>query len=493
MMHHDTWKNQGRPLAFAALAALLMAAPAQGQNITANRNCRKAIGSEMLGAVKQGMASQEACHTLANKACVQSDVCTDTGTFPFMVIDGAKYELKKGKVNTALQAHPTPGKEKCVAATVPESLANYAGGNVSDAAFGALDDLLASSSDTILGDEDLDCDKTLMNCLKAISASRRNVVAAMMNEINKCQAKVDNPPKPTPTPSTFGGLSTNDPNCLQPNLSKCKNNPGTLCTFDADCPPADSCGSAVQRSINTANATILKKCGTGPNGFTQGIIPGYPSGEAVGSCSPLPGCVVESAIAHARNAAHVIYPASNCDPVATAANRTVTATIDTPQTLSGVTMQIDYPHFQSGIPGNGDVSGSVTDLSDGSFFSAFDSDRSVTVVMVGDPDGYEAGDDLFSIAFDTCLDLNLATCSTTTTTSCAKTSDCPGGETCVPRTRVCSVSSHQQCGEPSDDPCPPGEFCVPQAAVTNCTVVDAVGSLGESVESVTCSLSITEP
>jgi hypothetical protein len=506
------------------LAVGLLATPAHAVDLKANRDCRKAIGSETLKVLKQGQGSQEYCHGLANKAGLPSGICSDPTTLPFMIIDTGKYELSQTKANAMLQAHPTPGKEKCNTTAAAESLANYAGGNVADATFGIVDEVIKRGAETALGEDNLNGDKVLIDCQKQISVARRNITAAVVRDANSCMAKVDMPLKPTPTPTTFGALSTANPDCLDTN------------------------GKVTQVFVNLGTKNIEHKCGgLHAPAITAGTIPGYPSGNAVGSCSPLPSCVVEEAFAEARNLAHAIYPATNCSPVT--GGRTVKVAIDSPDPLSGVTVRVDYPHFQSGIMGNGDVTGAVTDLTGTSFVSAFDSDHAVTVSMLNGS-GISSGD-LFSVAFDKCEALGLATCSIQTSRSCKQSSDCrqcsitladcqgndsvtkacrtgtcsittattcnvnsdcpasetciggnpanvcaasvPTAQTCIARTNVCEVSQFQPCGEPTDDPCPPGQQCVTQTAVTTCTVVDAVGALAEPIAGVTCTVSITEP
>jgi len=70
---------------------------------------------------------------------------------------------------------------------------------------------------------------------------------------------------------------------------------------------------------------------------------------------------------------------------------------------------------------------------------------------------------------------------------------CIPTESCIAQTEHCSVSQYLGCGKPSDAACPAGEDCSTQAALTTCTVVDALDEYANAVDGVTCTLNVTEP
>ena len=438
-------RSQARRTAGLLAALAFVAGGTARADVKGNQKCRRSVNSQLGQVVQQGLKSQEKCYLLAGKACVPSDVCAETNSFVFDIIDGGKYTAKKSQVSEKLQGASNP---LCPDTDAVETLANYAGGDIGVSTYGDIDNLIAFSAEASLGAADLDCDKPKTLCQKEVAKWRTKITSTVLGEAAKCQTNADK----TATLADFGALK--QPDCL-----------------------IDGSNSKVAGIVSTA----LSKIGTKCTGLTAADL---------GTCSPFPGCVVDAAIAAGQNLSLAAYPPTDCSPTI-AGTRTVTVTINTPVALGGVTVEVGYPRFQSGIAGNGDVSGSITDLTSGSFLSGFDTDHSVKVTMAGAT--YNDGDALFSIAFDKCQDLAKSTCSITTTTDCEKTSDCPTGETCIPRTNVCNVSQRLACGEPTDPACPPGEVCTTQASLTTCTVIDAVNEFAAAVDGVTCSVNVTEP
>jgi hypothetical protein len=435
-------------------------APAAAQTVADNQDCRKQIGKSAESVVKTGLKSQEGCTKAANKVCVESSFCSDPDTAIFVVLDKGKYSVGKTKQDAKLT-------DKCGPAV--ETRANYSGLDIGPTMYPTIDDLLEASRNAVVGTENQACDATDVTCQQEIAKAFGKIANKAIKEATSCQKAID---ADATTVGEFGGV---DPTCILP-ASQAK----------------------IAQTITSANAKVAQRCTTPPGG----------------TCTPLSTCIASGAVALAQNVIQAAYPAINCSP--TIGTRTVTVTLNTPTDLSGLTFDVGYPFNQSGIAGNGDVSGALTDLTPGSFFSAFDSDRSVRVSMVGQT--YGDGDPLVDILFDECKELALSTCAVTAAPCGVTTVDCyvgmctggdpcngdehcPGGETCTggnpanfcaPRNNVCSTTQHQECGDASvpDPACPTGEQCATQAQLTTCTVVDAVDALAQPVSGVTCDVSI---
>jgi cysteine-rich repeat protein len=353
-------------------------------------------------------------------------------------------------------------------------LANYPGGIEADL-LDAIAEEIGGSSQVNLGDDDLLCDNAKVACRRAIAQARTAVLKKVLNASVKCQRVLDN------VTGTFGEI---DPACV-----------------------ADG-GTAEAAATNR----IVRACA----GLT---------GDDVGSCSPLPGCVIDSAVLTGQGLARAVYatpptcgngaldggeqcddgdvvPGDGCNaacesegdtctpyggPGGATGTRVVKVSIATPEPLAGLQVTVDYPQFLSGIPGSGTssvVQGRFTPLQSAGLALLNDTGLDATVGMVDVVDLFDAGD-LFQIDFDNCVALSENVCNRNQNIiSCTGADNPPSCGTQPPPTEVGA------CSNPGG--CPGDNFCNSQTELTNCSVSDPVDAQGQPVAGVTCSVTITE-
>lgn len=460
MLSRLTARNASRTarLALGALLACCTAGPAWGQA----DKCAALIGKEFRKWAKTGAKNQDKCHKLANKLCLGSaGVCNDPDELAFQIVDKNKYEATKNKGIAKINA-----SDDCTAA--PTVLAQFPASQVANAAE-FVDDLLADRAQTLLGDKNLGCDAAKVSCFEAISKQRAAVADKMFNAALKCQGD-------TPAPAPL------DPTCL------------------------DSTG--IQAALDKATDKINEAC----TGLT---------GDDVGTCTPLPTCVVDGAVAEGREAATRAFPDTNCGSSPTANARTASIDINAPVDLGGLTLEVKYPRFAMGLPGNGNIG--LGDFSNFTvaFLDPFDLDG-VLRISATDFSPIPSGQ-FADVTFDTCKPLTLGVCALGPGRACDSTvglfnsckicvggsnpgancdvpSHCLGGGTCtgsegpcLVQNAFCSFSEFINCGDSPLPGCPTGESCSSQQALTTCTVVAAADPFGNPVDGVTCTVTLTEP
>jgi cysteine-rich repeat protein len=206
---------------------------------------------------------------------------------------------------------------------------------------------------------------------------------------------------------------------------------------------------------------------------------------------------------------------SYAGPGAGTGTRLVTVSINAPEPVAGLQVSVDYPQFESGIPGIGTssvVQGRFTTLQPASLSALNDNQNTDAIVgMVNVVDPFNSGP-LFSITFDNCVQLSQNICNRNqqvfgcggrcrlpngtggSGTVCYNVSTCGVGEICDSGDPlVCSPGSNLPFGPgPQAGCCPADNSCISQPNITDCTVSDPVDANGQPISGVTCSVSVVE-
>jgi len=505
--------SRGTRLA-AALVALGIALPLSARaDVDAARLCRKTLGNEAQKLVKAGLGAVDACHKGNDKVCTSPSGRTACTVLPGLDVK-QKYAGQKAKSTSAIDGAE---KGKCVA--VSEVLANYPGGaSVGDSLLPAIDAEVEGTSNAIDGVASLACDKAKVKCRQAVGKARTAVISEAMKNAVKCQAGLDK------EATSFGKI-------------------------DASC-VADPAPKAIAKGA----ASIQKAC------VDEGL-----AGSDVGTCDPLPGCVVENALLTGKGLAADVYSqtgfvcgngliegSEQCDDGNTvsgdgcnaacelegltcdgaysgtgAANgtRRVTISIDTPEPLSGIEINLDYPQFQIGIPGTGNssiVNGRLDPVQAFDLGGMNDAGTDLKIVLISLFTGFDSGN-LVRIAFDNCVaeSVNVCNRNQNVMNCCNSTSDPTQYRTCSnDASRVCSSSadcvSPGTCGSPALCPanppscgtgpaagvlgtcstnggCPGDNACISQASIMTCSVSSPTSlATSQVVSGVTCSVTVEE-
>jgi hypothetical protein len=186
--------------------------------------------------------------------------------------------------------------------------------------------------------------------------------------------------------------------------------------------------------------------------------------------------------------------------------RTVTIAVNTPQTLAGVQITLDYPQFQVGVPGTGQSSivasrVAVLQGNPGDYIQVSNDRDTDMGLVIGAADNFIDTGDLFTVTLDACVakEQNLCNRNQNVIGCCDAATDTDGDTTFQECTDfdlppVCPSGSFPSstvgAGTP-EDCCPGDNACVTQASATSCTISGAVDSTGTPVDGVTCSLTIS--
>ena len=319
-------------------SAVALAGPAWA-DVKASIACRGAIAKGLSGVASTGFKTSDACHKAADKAVMGGGACNNTANPAFDT--GGKYAQAKTKSAATISG-------KCVAGD--PVLANYDGQNPESTVTTFIDEVVGGDSFGIVGIKDLGGAKAKIKCLQTIGKSRTGIIKEILKTSTNCQAGKDK------TATTFGSL---DPACV---------------------------GTPVK---------------SGPKATTQisGACTGLTAAD-VGSCDPLPTCVVSQATSDAQDIAKAIYQkvtptvcgngtiesGEQCDDganngtsgdpcnikcelltntcsVSTLVNpadfiggtRMITVSLSVPggSQLAGVQVGFDYPQLEASIPGTG--------------------------------------------------------------------------------------------------------------------------------------------
>lgn len=449
--------------AAVAAAALFGLASSAEAGPLESRRCRAQIAKEARQLASMGLRFVDQCHRNRDRICVAGSMRDECNFLPSGQTD------PKGRYVARIDRAVANIAGKCTGDPV---LDNYAG-NVEDAIFAALSEEISGNSQVLLDGDDLFCDAAKAKCLRAIAQSRSLMMREVVNDSLKCQRDLDK------GATSFGEI---DPGCLD----------------------------SGDRTANNATNRITRSC--------SGVNP-----ADVGTCSPLPQCAIESAVLTGQSLAQIAYgqqstcgdgnidageqcddgntlagdgcngfcelEGNTCTPYGgtggTTGTRVVKVSINTPESLAGLQVNLNYPAFQTGIPGLGTssvVQGRLNPLQPAGLALVNDTDNDAIVGMINIADQFESGD-LFEIAFDNCVTAATGVCFPAQyVVSC--TEPPPACGTAPPPGVVGECSNPGGC---------PGGDCVDQTTfLTSCSVSDPVDELGQPVAGVTCSVSVTE-
>jgi hypothetical protein len=233
------------------LAVLLTAAPAAANPLASSRKCRAAIAQQGIKLAGLGLALLEACHRQRN-AGKRSDLC-----LPLAAAD------PKGKL-AAARAKAQKAIDKVCAPGDPVR-GNFPGGLVATALL-HVETLLAESAAALRGAPSLAGDKQAVKCHAAVGKAQRAVIGALVKDAAKCQKALDK------RAVTFGGV-------------------------------AGACVGDAAKAAAKARAALVKACRR-KDGTAI-------TGPEIGSCSPLPDCVLAAATATGQALATGIYAQPN--------------------------------------------------------------------------------------------------------------------------------------------------------------------------------------
>ena len=476
-MTQPTW-GEGRrgAIAIVAVIGVLTLAGAAHADAKASRKCRGRIVSESKRVLKLGLRQVDRCRIAQSRQSAPGGPCN--------VVDSASFD-PKGRYRQAKTRAAGRLSARCAAGD--PVLANYPGGDVTGV-LGAIDDAVAGNSVLVQGNANLGGDRKKERCIRGIGRGRTKVVAAVTGAATACQRRRDK------QATTFGPL---DASCLGD-------------------------GGA---AVNAANAAIAKAC--------TGV-------SDAGACVPLPQCAMTAARAAGRGLARSVYSLldgapvcgdgrvdapEQCDDGNTAAGdgcnadceqegasctgpigtRTVQIVVSTPQPLAGVRIDLDYPQFQSGLPGTAEsrlVASRVTALQGGTDVAPLTNDRDSDLsVVVAGATGFIASGPLLQISLDACVPLSANICNRNQNVigCCDAATDADGDATFQECTDpnapvVCPPGSFPESTVGpggTEDCCPADNACVTQTAATTCSVTQPVGPGGAAVDGVGCTVFIS--
>lgn len=230
-------------LLFAATLGSAGPISAQTSAVKASIKCRNSIGQTGAGLIKAGFKILDTCH--GNR---------DKGKFAGNCNVLAEADLKGAFTKAEGKSVTTFGK-KCLAGDPVR--ANYAGGDIAGVLGDVVRDEVEASGAALQGAPSLVGDKLAAKCHKAVGKARTAIVAEIIKLSTKCQKTADK------TASTFEEL-------------------------------LGDCVALPAKSGPKAGSAIAKACGaiTGPE---------------VGSCTPLPDCLVSAATATGQDLAVALY------------------------------------------------------------------------------------------------------------------------------------------------------------------------------------------
>jgi hypothetical protein len=431
----------------------------------ASRSCRGAIGKSLAKLAKGGFKTADKCHKAADKAGEASGQCNSVATFD----PDAKYVAAKTKATTSISV-------KCLSGD--PVLTNYDGLSVNGAVFPRLDESIGGNTLIVEGSTDLDGDKAKTKCLEATGKARTSIVAEILKGSTKCQATLDK------TATSFGPLDS-------------------------------SCVNEAPKGSAKAIVKIPAACGA-------------LNGSDVGSCDPLPACVIDAGKAAGQLLAQEFYqsitgpsacgnsivdPGEQCDggPACNSGCeltydtcapslpgfRVVHVRITSPTALAGTRVDVNYPIFQMSIPGLGNsslVTPRFHKLVSGGDATLNDTDNVLIALLTNATNFIPAGTDVpvFDLDFNRCvqIDQNICTrnpnvvgCHEVNRCTCTVAADCgPGGapacalingstmgKQCTggSQTKVNCTSDTQCAGGQTCQPDPQGEFNPPICAINH--------------------------
>jgi cysteine-rich repeat protein len=412
MKYRETgpWRAAG---VIAVSVSLLGAVPASA-DLKASLKCRGTIAKGAVKVIKTGLKLNDKCHKAQDKAPAATAVCNNVANPQFD--PKGKYADAETKASDAATADCLSGDPV---------LDNYDGMSVA-AVHTRIDGTVGGNSALVIGGANLAGDGTKTKCVETIAKARTKIVSEIVKISTKCQKDKD---AAVTDPANLGAI---DPACID----------------------------AGAKSTEKALASIPKACGA-------------LTAADVGTCSPLAQCVVDASVSAGQALARVIYHAKvecgngivegseecddgnttngdgcsstctvepapdTCTPIT--GTRTVRVSLNTPAPLGGVTVFLDYPQFQTSIPGtknSASVKSRVTIYPSGGFSTVNDRETDFVLALAASSDIIPTGNNpLFDVQFDQCAPSTVNVCnrSQNVTGCCNNMSDtnqfhsCPAG------------------------------------------------------------------
>ena len=479
--------------ATAGIMALGLATGARADE-KASRACRGAIAKSTTALSKTALKFIDSCHKGQDKLGLATGPCNliTPGVSPFD--PKIKYAAGRTKLGAGVG-------DKCLAAD--PVLLNYPTSNVVADVFPIIEDQAGGNTTLTVGGANSALDKAKIKCTEGIAKARAAIFAEIAKESTKCQATLDK------TAVTFSGL---DPTCVR---TAVKAAPKYTASIQKDC-------------VDTALTNL-------------------------GTCGPLPTCVIDSATNAAQISVsstyqlgfgtcgnNVLEDPEQCDDGNTTSGdgcsdacekegaattcsaypgntvlgpRTATISISIPgsQKLAGLQIDFDYPQLQSGIAGTGGssiVGSNITLLQDttpaGNYLNINNDRETDARIVVASGQEFIDDGNVVSIAMDACqpMALNLCNRNQNIMGCCNATTDVDGDtifQECTDPDAppICAAGSFSttQVGAPTvppalEDCCPADNACVTQTAATTCTASGAKAS-GEPVDGITCTVTLS--
>ena len=404
--------------AVIALGLAMLSRPLAWADAGASRICRGTIAKRMSGLADTGFKTADTCHKAADKASTSSGPCNDVSNPAFD---------PKGKYAAAHAKATVDIGKKCVSGD--PVLANYSNPPASgpDAVVGGvIDEDVGGNSTLVQGSDDLNGEGAKAKCLETVGKQRTAIIKEILKNSIKCQVGKDK------TATAFGDI---DPSCVDTGA----------------------------KSTATASTKIPAACGT-------------LAGSDVGSCTPLPQCVIDAATGVGQEIAKAIYKkvpppsvcgngvqegdeqcdhganngtsgdtcsaqceslAETCGPGTPAGgtitgHRVITVNLTVPPSspLAGVRIGFDYPQLEASIQGMGTssvVQGAFEVQApappDGYLATGFDSDFEAGFV-ISSVDDFIATGPLVKVTLEQCTALSQNICNRSQNiTGCCTTAD----------------------------------------------------------------------
>jgi cysteine-rich repeat protein len=456
----------------------------------ASRGCRQTLGKEFGKLTATALKNIDGCYKTKHKGAASPAGCNVVGSADFD---------PSGKYTSTKTGSQAKVDGKCLVGD--PVLGNYQTADPFPEVVPGIESGTTGNSVLVLGNQNLGdpkVNKVDVKCVDTLAKSRSAIIKEIVKTSTKCQQALDK------VATSFGPL---DPTCVV---------------------------TAVKSALK-AEAAIQKVC-----------VDAGATSEA-GACFPLPECAVDASTAAAQGLVKLYYSTQpppppvcgdgnveapeqcddnntmpgdgcsavcekegpSCDAVAGSSvigTRSVTIAVNTPQTLAGVQITLDYPQFQAGIPGTGQssiVAGRVAILQGNpGDYIAVSNDRDTDMAFViGAADNFINSGNLITVTMDACVakEQNLCNRNQNVIGCCDATTDTDGDLTFQECTNpdapvICPSgqfpASTVGAGTP-EDCCPGDNACVTQASATSCTISGAVDSTGTPVDGVTCSVTVS--
>ncbi len=397
-----------RYVAILAATGVTLALAAPRVAMASPATCRLAIAQSLSRLVKVGYKNSASCQSKKDKAPgAAAGPCRVVTPTPSPDFDPkGRYTSTKSKLGGLV--NPACTGQAAV-------LANYDGSDPVTTVSGVIGDTVGGNTLLVLGNNNLGGNKQKALCVETIAKEQGRILKRLLKNSIKCQTALDLDNNP------FGALD-----------ATCVDNGSTAAGL-AHTAIADACGSLTAGDVGTCsplpdcviNNTVL----AGQNlarAFYQSITPPPPvCGNGVtegneqcddGANNGTPG---DTCDADCHSVAETCGPGTPAGGTVLSNHRYVKVALSIPggKKLAGVRVGFDYPQLEASIPGTGTtdvVHGAVTLLQpappSGFLDLAKDDDTEFSYFLASGTEFIDSGD-LFQVKLDECVALNQNICS----------------------------------------------------------------------------------